>query len=221
MRRAFAASAAIIAVMAGFSAYGFLAIEQGTMIATHWGLSGVADGFTPRNLALVGMPLLGVFVSAVCAAAPYLEPRREHGAQSRGLLYAGWMGSLLLLAAMHAGIVLAGAGDIGRDAPLVILSYALPVLLIALGNYTAKTRSNFFLGVRTPWTLSSEHAWTVANRTAGWAFALTGAAGLAAAVFFGPVAGLTTSAAGALSAAIVSVIASFFAWKNDPERSDA
>jgi len=219
MGKAFAASAVIFAVMVAFSAYGLLAIDQNALIATHWGISGEADRFMSRDLALACLPLMSLLVTAICGAAPLLEPRREHGLQSRGLLYAGWIGSLVLVASIHAGIVLAGAGVLGRDAPLAILSFILPVFLIVLGNFMAKTRSNFFVGLRTPWTLSSEHAWAVANRTAGWAFVLTGGAGLLAAIFLDPVAALKVSAAGGLSAVIVSVIASFFAWRNDPERT--
>jgi uncharacterized membrane protein len=221
MRAALVASVVLLAAMAGISAFGFAVIPPGAMLATHWGLSGEADGFTARGPALISLPLMAAFTAAVCAAVPFLEPRRQHAPQNRGLLFAGWIGSLALLAAVHAGVVLAATGDLGPNAPVSVASVAAPLLLLAIGNYTAKTRSNFFLGVRTPWTLSSEHAWRVANRTAGWALVLTGLLGLAAAVFLDPAASFVVCVAGSLSAAAVSMAASWLAWRADSGENDA
>ena len=49
-------------------------------------------------------------------------------------------------------------------------------LLIFIGNYMSKLRKNFFIGVRTPWTLASDEVWSRTHRLAGWAFALGGIA---------------------------------------------
>ena len=99
--------------------------------------------------------------------------------------------------------------------------YGLCLLIILMGNYTAKSRSNFFLGVRTPWTLSSEHAWSVANRTAGWLFVLTGLAAAATGTLYGAPAGYRVFFVCVVSAALISVVVSYFAWKADPERQGA
>ena len=44
---------------------------------------------------------------------------------------------------------------------------ALPLLLAVLGNYLPKTRYNYVMGVRTPWTLSDERVWDQTHRLAG------------------------------------------------------
>jgi uncharacterized membrane protein len=45
---------------------------------------------------------------------------------------------------------------------------------MVIGNYLGKVQPNWFLGVRTPWTLASELVWRKTNRTAGWLFVLAG-----------------------------------------------
>ena len=93
------------------------------------------------------------------------------------------------------------------------------LMLIVLGNYLAKTRSNWAAGICTPWTMESEHAWSVANRTGGWCFVATGLAGLLA-VF---VADIRTTifvvCGGAVASTLVSFVVSYFAWRDDPERA--
>ena len=53
------------------------------------------------------------------------------------------------------------------------------LLLVLLGNYMGKLRKNFFIGVRTPWTLASDEVWARTHRLTGWLWA---AAGLALAI---------------------------------------
>lgn len=214
-------SAILIAAMIGVSIYGWSAIPADTMIARHWSLSGEADGYSPRDHVLIGLPLLGMAFTALFLLIPKIDPRTEHVRQSRGLLHVGWLGTLGLLLVVHYSVI-AGAIKGGDSQPMPGLTlYGLCLLIVLMGNYTAKSRSNFFLGVRTPWTLSSEHAWAVANRTAGWLFVLTGLAAAAAGTLLDPSYGYKVFLAGVLSAALISVVVSYFAWRADPERRNA
>ncbi len=208
----------IIAAMIGVSIYGWMHIPENTMIARHWNLSGVADGFSPRNHVLIGMPVFAAAIAFFFFLIPAIDPRPDHVRRSAGLLTASVIGVTALLAVTHASIVLPAArGAASPPLPGATL-YAASILLILVGNYTAKSRSNFFLGIRTPWTLTSEHAWSVANRTGGWLFALTGAAAAAAGFIGGPSDGYLVLGVGAVSAALVSIVVSYFAWRSDPER---
>ncbi|MEM8770242.1 MAG: SdpI family protein [Pseudomonadota bacterium] len=211
-----------IAAMAGVSIYGFINIPEGTMIARHWNLNGEPDGFSPRNHVLIGMPAIGVLLSIMFAAIPKIDPRKENIARSMNVLIVGWLGALMLIAVTHASIVLAAAqGQTAQFFGFGGTLYGVCLFFIVIGNFIAKSRSNFFIGVRTPWTLSSEHAWNVANRTAGWLLVLTGVASAATGVFASPADGFRVLIAGAVTMAVVSVIVSYFAWKNDPDRKEA
>lgn len=214
-----AVSLIIIAAMAGISIYGWTSIPEGTEIARHWDINGQPDGFSPRGHILIGMPLAAVAATILFMLVPALEPRKEHTPQNRALLTASWLGSLGLLLAVHASIVYAAVdGQTALPLPQAML-FASCALIMLIGNFTAKSRSNFFLGVRTPWTLSSEHAWIAANRTAGWLFVLTAAGAMIAGVIMGTTAGLAVLVAGIIAAALVSVVVSYIAWRSDPARA--
>ena len=59
----------------------------------------------------------------------------------------------------------------------------MALLFIALGNQMAKFRSNFFIGVKTPWALSSEAVWQKSQRLGGKTFFFDGIALLIASIF--------------------------------------
>ena len=94
------------------------------------------------------------------------------------------------------------------------------ILLIILGNYMGKLTRNFFIGIRTPWTLASAEVWGQTHRLAGRVFVLGGIAlcveavvGMNQVVFLGILAVLI----------IVPVAYSFFLYKRiegfGPDRS--
>ncbi|MEK7072418.1 MAG: SdpI family protein, partial [Patescibacteria group bacterium] len=56
--------------------------------------------------------------------------------------------------------------DIGIVVPTMI-----GILFIIMGYYMGKIKPNWFMGIRTPWTLSSENVWRKTHRVGGWLFA--------------------------------------------------
>lgn len=96
--------------------------------------------------------------------------------------------------------------------------YAVCLVLVALGLLTARSRRNFLIGVRAPWTVSSAHSWTVTNRLAGVLTALVGVTAAAVAALAGTALGFWTIAGGIIAAAVISTVVSYFAWRADPER---
>ncbi|GJL95204.1 MAG: hypothetical protein DHS20C05_16090 [Hyphococcus sp.] len=201
------------------SIYGWLTIPENTMLARHWGLNGEPDGFSPRNHVLVGMPTLAILLSVLFFWLPSIDPRGQNLKASHGLLEVSWLGAVGIITTAHLSIILPAAhGEAAPAMPASVL-YAASLLLILFGNYMAKSRSNFFLGIRTPWTLMSEHAWTVTNRAGGWMFVLTGlGASLTGAVSDAKY-GLFVLITGVLTAVVASAIISYLAWKSDPDRS--
>lgn len=212
------ASALALALMTALAVHGYFNIPADAVIARHWDASGVADGFSPRDHVLIGGPLFALALSALFAAIPLIDPRRENVKSSTGLLLAGWIGVLALVLLGYGSIIL-GAVNGGESRLLGETQfYGFCLLLVIVGNFMAKSRSNFFLGVRTPWSLSSEHAWSVANRLGGWLFVAAGLASAIAGMVYGPERGYRVVIASALAAALASVVVSYFAWRGDPER---
>jgi uncharacterized membrane protein len=143
-------------------------------VPIHWDMSGQANGYAPRFWGAAMWPLLIFGLAVLTVALPAISPRRFEIKP-----FAGIYGALMLVI---QGVMLV----IGMTALLVGAGFALPlstivplaigVLLMVLGNYMGKLRKNFFIGIRTPWTLASDAVWERTHRLASWVFVLAGVA---------------------------------------------
>lgn len=207
----------ILLFMAAISFYGLNNLAPDAMLPSHWNIRGEVDDYSSRNSLLLFAPAIGVIVAIIFSAIPYIDPRRHNVLRSSGLYYATWFGSLGFLAAIHFVIITAGVRGVEPDTSFILLP--LCVLLAIIGNFMAKSRSSWFIGLRTPWTLTSESAWIAANRTAGWLFVLTGAAGAVSSYVTDTETAFIVMGAGLIASALIGVFVSYRVWRNDPERS--
>jgi uncharacterized membrane protein len=147
-------------------------------VPTHWNMRGVANGFTPKPWGAFMGPLVMTGLWALFFVLPRISPKGyqlslfEH-------TYA-FMQTLLIvfLGVVTSTALLAGAGipvPVERVVPV-----ALSVFIMLLGNLLGRVRKNFFVGIRTPWTLASDEVWLRTHRLAGWLMVLAGAVSLVA-----------------------------------------
>ncbi len=94
---------------------------------------------------------------------------------------------------------------------------AVGAILIVVGNLLAKVRPNWFIGIRTPWTLSSKTAWDRTHRLGAWLFVIAGALVLAD-VFVPLPYRMVPLVALPAGAAIVAAVYSYFAWRTAPDK---
>jgi len=166
--------AGIVAVlMLAVTAWAWGQVPAGAQIPVHWGPSGEADGFASKEVGLLLMPALALGIGALLAFIPAIDPRRANILRSqpayRGIAY----GALLLMLALHVAAILVATGRT-VDMPRFV-SIGVGVLFVVIGNFLGKTRSSWFFGIRTPWTLSSERSWTLTHRLGGYIFVAFGA----------------------------------------------
>jgi uncharacterized membrane protein len=86
-----------------------------------------------------------------------------------------------------------------------------------LSNIMGKIRPNWFVGIRTPWSLSSKLAWTKTHRVGGWLFIVLGL-GIAATAFIKSEWAVSVVLITAIGGSLALVVYSYFVWRNDPNR---
>ena len=212
-------SLALIAVMAAAGYLAWHLLPPGTAVAVHWGIDGKPNGYARGGFGFFVIPAVAAVVTLLMALAPRIEPRRFNLAASAKLYATGWIGAMLLLAIAQAMIV-TNALFRPVDGRATIIA-ALSVLFIVMGNYFGKTRSNFFAGIRTPWTLSSDLSWEKTHRLGGKLFIATGAITLAILVIAGSALAMMIFLPLLLATIVVSVAMSYVYWKRDPDRQRA
>ena len=95
-------------------------------------------------------------IAITLSLAPMFEPFRENLVRSRKAYLATWVALVVLFVLLQAGFVASAIGVIEErgDHTRWILG-AVSAVLVVVGNYLPKTRQNFLMGIRTPWTLTS------------------------------------------------------------------
>lgn len=185
-------------------------------IPVHWNIKGEVDRYGSKFEGLYMIPGLTAVMIILFALIPLIEPRRRHLQLSMKAYRIMITAIIVFMGCIHGLVLWSSAGkmlDIGR---LVVLG--IGVLFILLGNYLGKVRSNFFVGVRTPWTLSSELSWTKTHRLTGWLFFVFGLVLLVNAAFWHPKLAFIIMICGVVICSLGSMVYSYFVWRKDPNR---
>jgi uncharacterized membrane protein len=179
---------------------------------THWNIENKVDGTIPRDQAwkvLFLMPGGMALLMVLTLVLPWLSPRTFSPERFRATYYYIMGVVIVLFGYLHAIILVASTGrpvDLGRW----ILA-GMFLFFAVLGNVLGKVRRNFWVGVRTPWTLASEQVWNRTHRFAGWLWVATGVVG-----FIASLAGvsLIASFVGLLFAGLTPVVYSLILYKH-------
>ena len=84
-----------------------------------------------------------------------------------------------------------------------------------IGNVLPRVRPNWMVGVRTPWTLSSDRVWERTHRVGGYLMLALGLALLLSAAFAPPVATFALILGGALVVSLGTIIYSYIVWRQE------
>ena len=208
-------SAAVIGMLI-LSAWAWPQIPDGAQVPIHWGIDGTPDGYGPKWVGLLGIPILTALVVALLLVIPRFEPRRANLERSATAYVAVGIAITLFVTALHVAAVLAALGE---DINLgMVASIGIGLAFVVMGNYLGKTRSNWFFGIRTPWTLSSDRSWTRTHRLGGIAFVVVGLLVIVTALVAGPSVAIWVLLGG-MAASIVGLLPySYLVWRSDPDR---
>ena len=133
--------------------------------------------FTPKPWGPFVLPLLIVGVFLLFLAFPRISPRGYRVERFQDVFEITQVALLALLFFVNILVLLAGLG-----APVPVHGAARAgtgLLFVVLGNLMGKSTKNFFFGIRTPWTLTSDEVWLRTNRLGGKLVVLAGLALLA------------------------------------------
>jgi uncharacterized membrane protein len=185
-------------------------------VPVHWNIHGEVDRHGGRFEGLFLVPLIASGLYGLLRVLPKLDPRQVNYRQFAGPYAVIRCALMAFLAVVHASLLLAA---LGRPIPIgTIVPALVGTLLIIIGAFMPRIKSNWFVGVRTPWTLSSELSWTKTHRLAAWLLPLSGVAILLAG-FLRTQWAVYTMLGALLGSAVGLVVYSYFVWRQDPSRN--
>ena len=137
----------------------------------HWNYKGEIDGYSSKLIGALFFPGLNVVLYFILAFIPKLDPKKANYALFTGPYFAIRLAITAFLVMVNIIILRAGMGDqieVGKYIPAGVF-----LLFAVLGNYITNVRPNYFVGIRTPWTLNNEEVWRKTHYLGGriWFFA--------------------------------------------------
>ena len=152
-------------------------------VPLHWNIHGEVDFRGPRALMMAVGPGAMLAELAIFALLPLLSPKR-FDLEGFTRTYLRIMLAAILLAGYVTAVLLFAALTGHVDVSAALLA-GVSLVLVFIGNLMGKVRRNFFIGIRTPWTLASERVWYATHRLAGKTIVAAGIASFAAALWGG------------------------------------
>ena len=202
----------LVAVAATVAVYPRLPQEM----PIHWNTAGEVDNTMAKPWGPFFPPMLMAGLAVVFFLLPRISPRGfEIEARARAFRVIV-MTVLLFLLALHVITLAVALGypvSIGIAMPVLV-----GVLMVVLGNYLTKVPRNFFIGVRTPWTLADEDVWFRTHRLAARTFLVGGLLVAAGAPLAGAEVAPRLVIATVAAAALVPVLYSYVIYRKQVSR---
>ncbi|MGD1008056.1 MAG: SdpI family protein [Ignavibacteriaceae bacterium] len=175
---------------------------------THWNLAGKADGWSSREFTVIFFPSFLAAIYAILTISPRFDPKRERYQEFSRVYFILRAVVLLLILIAFAIIIFSNLGykiDIGTT-----LTIVMSIVIIIMG----KVKPNWFLGIRTPWTLSSENVWNKTHRLFSRLWVCVGICALIV-VWINPAAAIIIFSAGVAGSFIYVCVYSYILYKNE------
>jgi len=142
------------------------------MMPTHWNAQGEIDGYMDKFWGLFLLPMISFGLFALFVYLPKFEPRKMN-LESFREYYQGIL--LVTIGFLFYIFILSMLSAFGYRFNMVqMISPAFAAIFYYMGTVLVKTKSNFFVGIRTPWTISDETVWEKTHKLGGKLFKASG-----------------------------------------------
>ena len=141
-------------------------------VASHWNAQGQVNGYMPKFWGLFLAPFILVGLALLFAAIPRIDPLKENIQKFRKYYDGFIVLFFIFMLSIHFQIILWNLGI--RISPNVIIPISIGILFFYIGVLCENAKRNWFIGIRTPWTLSSERVWEKTHKVGGKLFKIAG-----------------------------------------------
>ncbi|MFA7035391.1 SdpI family protein [Methanosarcina mazei] len=180
-------------------------------MATHWDSQGEVNGYMSKFWGTFFMPLLITGLVILFLVIPKIDPRKENIEMFRKHYEGFRLILILFLVLVHLHILLWNTGT--QISPNAVIPLGMGLLFYYAGVLTENAEQNWFIGIRTPWTLSSENVWKRTNCLGGKLFRIAGITAFSG-VFF-PEYAIYFILVPAVIVVVITVVYSYLEYKKE------
>ena len=146
---------------------------QGEMLG-HWNIYGKPNGLISATVGVWLLPIVTLIIYVSLLIIPKIDVYKKNLADFEKQFWGFKVVLVFVMGVIYVSTLIPNLGYWGSFDPTIIIIPAIALLFFYVGYMLNFTKRNFFIGVRTPWTLSDEKIWEKTNRLAGRLFWVCG-----------------------------------------------
>jgi uncharacterized membrane protein len=173
-----------ILILAALLAGALLWSRLPEQIPSHWNVYDQVDGYSSRLWGVLLMPLISLGMLALFLVVPSIDPLKANIAKFRPIFNTFILFIIAFMLYVHVLTLLWALGFQNFKMSRALLPF-MGLLFILVGWMMRSAKRNFFIGIRTPWTLSSDRVWDQTHRVGSVLFMLSGVVAVIGSFFGG------------------------------------
>ena len=139
-------------------------------VPSHWGINGEVDGWSSKTFTVFGLPALLIALQWVCVLASTADPKYKN--------YNPKMLKLVLWICPAISLIVNGmvyCAALGVEVPVeTVMPLLVGAMFVVIGNWLPKCKQTYTMGIKLPWTYSSEENWRRTHRLGGFVWVAAG-----------------------------------------------
>ncbi|WP_413305422.1 SdpI family protein [Bacillus sp. 1P10SD] len=140
-------------------------------VGAHWNYKGVPDEFVQKSYGALFLPGTMLILYILTILLPKIDPKKKNYQRFQDTYY---LIMNIILSFLFLMQVVQITTSLGKINPAHVVPELVGLLFILIGNFSPKFKHNYFIGIRTPWTLASEEVWKKTHRFGGKVFVVLG-----------------------------------------------
>ncbi len=159
-------------ILASFVVSLYFYSQMPERMVSHWGFNNQPNGSSPKFLGLFIMPIISLILFLFFISIPKIDPLKANIEKFRK--YYDWFIAIFILFFFYIHLLrilwnIGARFDMGQ-----MMIPAMAILFYFCGVLIEKSKRNWFIGIRTPWTLSSDIVWEKTHKIGGKLFKVSG-----------------------------------------------
>jgi uncharacterized membrane protein len=180
-------------------------------IPSHWNAAGEVDSYLSKFWGLFLIPFIMTGFVALLAVLPRIDPYKENYDKFLNYYEGFILLFVLFMLAIQVQIILWSIGY--QISPNLTFPILIGILFIYLGFLLDRAEQNWFVGIRTPWTMSSKTVWKKTHELGGKLFKIAGV--ISCFGVFAGVYALWFVLVPALAVAVITVVYSYYEYQKE------
>lgn len=163
----------ILLVVCAVAVYAYVKLPADGRYPVHWSFDGQPDRYGSKLEAVSIGPIISIMIYVFAVVLPALDPKKKNYERFKMEYFLLMQVIMGVMAMIYIMTIMAA---FGRQVNITLwINAMVGVLFIILGNYMGRIKQNWYMGIKTPWTLSDERVWNKTHRFGGKIFVIMGA----------------------------------------------